>query len=92
MNLETLETRLHILIKRLPLNNNNHNQQYQQQGNNTSVAMGTMIPTPGVSQSGNSSVNLSSSMDQSFVAANGGNTTGGMHSASFTSSDGIYTS
>ncbi|XP_071711216.1 histone acetyltransferase HAC1-like [Rutidosis leptorrhynchoides] len=42
LNLETLETRLHILIKRLPLSN--QNQQYQQ--GNTSVPVGTMIPNP----------------------------------------------
>ncbi|CAH1442644.1 unnamed protein product [Lactuca virosa] len=74
MNLETLEIRLHSLIKRLPLNN--HNQQYQQQGNrNTSVAMGIMIPTPGVSQTGNSSLTVQSSMDHSF--SNGGGLTNG---------------
>ncbi|KAI3726595.1 hypothetical protein L1987_66393 [Smallanthus sonchifolius] len=60
MNIDTLENRLHILIKRLPLNN--HNQQYQQQGN-TSVHMGTMIPIPGMPQSGNSSLTVPSSMD-----------------------------
>lgn len=98
MNLETLEARLHVLIKRLPLSNN-PNQQYQQPGN-ASVAVGTMIPTPGVSQSGNSSLNIPSSMDQS---ENGGNTmvntgnfipnpTGVMHNGSFNTSDGIYIS
>ncbi|KAJ9567631.1 hypothetical protein OSB04_003597 [Centaurea solstitialis] len=72
MNLETLENRLHVLIKRLPLNNHNQ-QQYQQQGN-TSVAMGTMIPTPGMPQSGNSSsIMVPSSMDNSFLMAGGGN-------------------
>nr|XP_043635392.1 histone acetyltransferase HAC1-like isoform X2 [Erigeron canadensis] len=100
VNLETLEIRLHDIIKRVSLNN--HAQQYQQQGN-TSVAMGTMIPTPGISQSANSSLNAQSSMDHSFVAANGGNTmvntgsfipntmgpSGGMHSGHFTSSDGV---
>lgn len=87
MNLETLEIRLHSLIKRLPLNN--HNQQYQQQGNrNTSVAMGIMIPTPGVSQTGNSSVTVQSSMDHSF--SNGGNTGSFIpNSGSFSSSDSI---
>nr|GEU76674.1 histone acetyltransferase HAC1-like isoform X1 [Tanacetum cinerariifolium] len=100
LNLETLEARLHVLIKRLPLNNN-PNQQYQQPGN-ASVAAGTMIPTPGVSHSGNSSLNIPSSMDQSFVSANGGNTigntgnfipntTGGIHNGSFNSSDGGLT-
>lgn len=70
MNLETLETRLHILIKRLPLSN--QNQQYQQQAN-TSVPMGTMIPNPGMPQSGNSNIMVPSSMDTSFVGAGGGN-------------------
>ncbi|KAL8230991.1 hypothetical protein R6Q57_000769 [Mikania cordata] len=53
MNTDTLENRLHILIKHLPLNN--HNQQYQKQGN-TSAHMATMIPNPGMPQSGNSSL------------------------------------
>ncbi|XP_024973121.1 histone acetyltransferase HAC1-like isoform X2 [Cynara cardunculus var. scolymus] len=104
MNLETLETRLHVLIKRLPLNN--HNQQYQQQGN-TSVGMGTMIPTPGVSQSGSSSLTAPSSVDHSFPANSGSNMvsavntgnfipnttglSGGMHSGSFSSADGGLT-
>ncbi|KAI3758727.1 hypothetical protein L6452_06298 [Arctium lappa] len=106
MNLETLENRLHVLIKRLPLNN--HNQQYQQQGN-SSVAMGTMIPNPGMPQSGNSSIMIPSSMDNSFVVAGGGNgmvssavNTGsflpnttrilsGMHNGSLGSSDGGLT-
>ncbi|KAJ9567104.1 hypothetical protein OSB04_003070 [Centaurea solstitialis] len=104
MNLETLENRLQILIRRLPLNN--HNQRYQQQ-NNTSVAMGTMIPTPGVAQSGNSSLMVPSSRDSSLVGPGGGNsmmssgvnagsfsmnTTGpsrGMHSGSFGSEGGL---
>ncbi|KAI3785391.1 hypothetical protein L1987_44509 [Smallanthus sonchifolius] len=71
MNIDTLENRLHILIKRLPLNN--HNQQYQQQGN-TSVHMGTMIPNPGMPQSGNSSLTVPSSMDNMVQpAVNTGN-------------------
>ncbi|CAI9294115.1 unnamed protein product [Lactuca saligna] len=53
MNLDTLENRLHILIRRLPLCN--QNQHYQQQGN-TSVPMGTMIPNLGMAQSGNSNI------------------------------------
>ncbi|KAL4583212.1 hypothetical protein LXL04_007779 [Taraxacum kok-saghyz] len=73
MNLETLENRLHILIRRLPLSN--QNQQYQQQGNNTSaVPMGTMIPNPGMPQSGNSTTMVTPSMDNnSFVGGGGGN-------------------
>ncbi|KAK9066804.1 hypothetical protein SSX86_014127 [Deinandra increscens subsp. villosa] len=55
-NIDTLEHRLHSLIKRLP-----HNQQYQQQGN-TSVRMGTMIPNPGMPQSGDSSLTVPLSM------------------------------
>ncbi|KAL7605928.1 hypothetical protein Lser_V15G19140 [Lactuca serriola] len=68
MNLDTLENRLHILIRRLPLSN--QNQQYQQQGN-TSVPMGTMIPNPGMPQSGNSNIMATSSMDNSFVVGGG---------------------
>ncbi|CAH1454279.1 unnamed protein product [Lactuca virosa] len=44
MSLDTLETRLHNLIRR-------PTQRYQQQNN--ASGMGTMIPTPGVPQSGN---------------------------------------
>ncbi|KAK1433395.1 hypothetical protein QVD17_10305 [Tagetes erecta] len=56
MNTNTLESRLHILIKRLP-----HNQQYQQ--GNSSAQIGTMIPNPGMPQSGNSTSTVQSSMD-----------------------------
>ncbi|XP_071693631.1 histone acetyltransferase HAC1-like [Rutidosis leptorrhynchoides] len=62
LNLETLENRLQILIKRLPFT-----QRYQQQQNNHSVAMGTMIPTPGVPQSGNSNLMSSSSVDNNSL-------------------------
>ncbi|KAK9054276.1 hypothetical protein SSX86_025354 [Deinandra increscens subsp. villosa] len=71
MNLETLENRLLVLIKRIPFSN--HNQQYQQQGN-TSVPMGTMIPNPGMPQSGSSSIMVPSSMNTMVPpAANTGN-------------------
>ncbi|XP_024976551.1 histone acetyltransferase HAC1-like isoform X1 [Cynara cardunculus var. scolymus] len=70
MNLETLETRLQVLIRRLPLNN--QNQRYQQQSN-SSVAIGTMIPTPGVPQSGNSNLMVPSSRDSSLIGPGGGN-------------------
>nr|XP_043608532.1 histone acetyltransferase HAC1 [Erigeron canadensis]XP_043608533.1 histone acetyltransferase HAC1 [Erigeron canadensis] len=49
MNLETLEIRINLLIA----HPNNQNLQYQQQ-NNANAATGTMIPTPGLPQSGNS--------------------------------------
>ncbi|KAI3761107.1 hypothetical protein L1987_51515 [Smallanthus sonchifolius] len=87
MNSETLENRLHVLIKRLP---------YQQQGN-TSVPMGTMIPNPGMPQSGNSSMMVPSSMDTMVPpAVNTGNflpnstrIPSGMHNGSLSSSDGM---
>ncbi|XP_076956534.1 histone acetyltransferase HAC1-like isoform X2 [Bidens hawaiensis] len=68
LNTDTLESRLHILIKHLPLNN--HNKQYQQHGN-TSVHM---IPNPGMPQNGNSSLTVPSSMDNMVPpAVNTGN-------------------
>ncbi|KAL6965665.1 histone acetyltransferase [Sarracenia purpurea var. burkii] len=67
MSLETLENRLHVLIMRL----NNHNQQYSQLVNSTSPTA-TMMPTPGVPQSGNSSLMVTSCMDTSMIAASGG--------------------
>ena len=70
MNLETFEARLHAVIKRFSMNSQ---QRYQQQQSNASASMGTMIPTPGVPQRGNSSSMGPSSTDNSLVAANGGN-------------------
>ncbi|XP_059643314.1 histone acetyltransferase HAC1-like [Cornus florida] len=102
-NLETLENRLHGLIKRLPLSN--HNQQYSQLVSSSSP-VGTMIPTPGMPHSGNSSLMVTSSVDTSIIAATGYNSiastnvsTGnllqtsngppvGIHGGSFNSSDG----
>ncbi|XP_052177038.1 histone acetyltransferase HAC1-like [Diospyros lotus] len=103
INLETLENRLHGLIKRLPMSN--HNQQYPQVVNSSS-SIGTMIPTPGMQHGGNSSMMVTSSMDTSLLAASGGNniapatgnagsvlpTTSGpsvaVHNSSFNSSNG----
>ncbi|KAF7147333.1 hypothetical protein RHSIM_Rhsim03G0000100 [Rhododendron simsii] len=101
MNLETLETRLHALIKRLPMSN--RNQHHPQLVNAPPIA--TMIPTPRMTHSGNS---ITSAVDASMVASSGGNgiappgtsvtegllpttTNGlsvGMASGSFNSSDG----
>ncbi|KAM0063020.1 putative histone acetyltransferase chromatin regulator PHD family [Helianthus debilis subsp. tardiflorus] len=94
MNVETLENRLHVLIKRLPFSS--HNQQYQQQGN-TSVPMGTMIPNPGMPQTGNSSIMVPSSMDTMVLPAvstgnflpNNTRIPSGMHNGSLSSSDGM---
>jgi E1A/CREB-binding protein len=63
LNLETLESRLHILIKQLPLNNHNNQQFPQQQHlNSSSSAIGTMIPTPGMMpQNVNSNLMVTSS-------------------------------
>lgn len=70
LNLETLERRLHILIKRFPANN--HNQQLSH--TNSSPPIGTMIPTPGFQQTGNSSFGGTSSVDSSFANNNSSNT------------------
>ncbi|XP_052181734.1 histone acetyltransferase HAC1-like isoform X2 [Diospyros lotus] len=102
MNLETLENRLHVLIKRLAMIN--HNQQYPHLVSSSSP-IGTMIPTPGMHHSGNSSVTVTSSVDTSSIVASGNRmppvaaNTGsllptsnvpsvGMHSGFFNSSDG----
>nr|XP_043614914.1 histone acetyltransferase HAC1-like isoform X2 [Erigeron canadensis] len=80
MNLDTLETRLRILNKKLQLSN--QNQQYHQQGN-TSVPMGTMIPNPSMPQSGNSSIMVSSETYKgSLGSSDGGLTNGYQHSKS----------
>ena len=102
MNLDTLENRLHILIKRPA----NQNQQFPQLVNPSS-SVGTMIPTPGMSHSVKSSSMVTSSVDTSMVSASGisiapttvktGNLLQvanglpvGMHSDPFNSSDGTY--
>lgn len=62
LNLATLESRLQFVIR---LSKTNHNQQFSQV--NTSPSMGTMIPTPGLPQTGNSSLMRMSSVDNSIV-------------------------
>ncbi|CAK9135556.1 unnamed protein product [Ilex paraguariensis] len=69
INMETLENRLHFLIKPLPLSN--HNEQYPQHVSSSST--GTMIPTPGMPQSGNSGLMVTSSVNTSMVASGGSN-------------------
>ncbi|MCE3214699.1 hypothetical protein HAX54_053074 [Datura stramonium] len=64
MDLSTLENRLLALIKRLPLNN--HSQQFSHV--NSSASIGTMIPTPGMPRSLNSSLIGTSSVDSSVTA------------------------
>ncbi|BFG37762.1 hypothetical protein CerSpe_240350 [Prunus speciosa] len=61
MNMETLESRLHNLIKRPQ----NQRQQYQQLVISSSP-IGTMIPTPGMSHNGNSNMMVTSSGDASM--------------------------
>ncbi|KAL0327972.1 UNVERIFIED_CONTAM: Histone acetyltransferase HAC1 [Sesamum calycinum] len=70
LNLATLESRLHVLIKRLPMSN--HNQQFSHA--NPSVSIGTMIPTPGLQQTGNSSLAGTPPVDSSLVVNNSSNT------------------
>lgn len=67
MNLNTLESRLSSLIKRAPVNN--HNQRPGQLVNPSS-SIGTMIPTPGMSHSGNSNLMVSSA-DTVMTASSG---------------------
>ncbi|XP_062110978.1 histone acetyltransferase HAC1-like isoform X2 [Humulus lupulus] len=66
MNLETLESRLHSLLRRPPPPN-----QPAQLVNNSS-SIGAMIPTPGMSHSGNSNMMVTSSGDTSMLSASGG--------------------
>ena len=94
-NLDTLESRLHDFIPSLkgpPLIS--HNQQFPQVVNSSS-AMSTMIPTPGMSN-----LMVTSSADTSMIAASacnsiapttvntGSGSSVGIHSGSFNSSDG----
>lgn len=102
-NLDTLESRLHDFIPSLkgpPLIS--HNQQFPQVVNSSS-AMSTMIPTPGMSN-----LMVTSSADTSMIAASacnsiapttvntgsllpaGGGSSVGIHSSSFNSSDGNF--
>lgn len=100
MNLGTLEPRLHSLLRRP--NVNNQTQQYQQLVNSSSP-IGTMIPTPGMSHSGNSTMAVTSTVDTSMISAGGSNSiapttvntgsllptgAGGLHSSSFNRLDG----
>lgn len=90
MNLDTLESRLHVFIKRPHFSSN------PQRSQSTSAPVATMIPTPGMSQHGNSNL-ISSAVDSSAVSAgssayllpteNGSST--GMHGVSTRTSDGI---
>ncbi|KAB1212752.1 Histone acetyltransferase HAC12 [Morella rubra] len=100
MNLGTLEPRLHSLLRRP--NVSNQTQQYQQLVNSSSP-IGTMIPTPGMSHSGNSTMAVTSTVDTSMISAGGSNSiapttvntgsllptgAGGLHSSSFNRLDG----
>ncbi|KAF2312942.1 hypothetical protein GH714_000898 [Hevea brasiliensis] len=97
MNLHTLESRLSSLIKRTPVNNHSHR---HMQHVNPSSSIGTMIPTPGLSHSGNSNM-MVSSVDTMMIASGGCDTisattvnmgsllpTSGLHGGSFSRSDG----
>ena len=92
MNLDTLESRLHQLIKRSHMN---PRAQYPQLVNSSSP-VGTMIPTPGMSHSGNSTMIVASSVDASMIGASAPTTvnpgsllpSGGIHGGSFNRSDG----
>ncbi|XP_070044184.1 histone acetyltransferase HAC1 isoform X2 [Nicotiana tomentosiformis] len=64
LNLNTLENRLHGLIKGLRMNN--HNQRVSRV--NSSGPIGTMIPTPGMAQGVNSALIGTSSFDSSMAS------------------------
>ncbi|KAL3510153.1 hypothetical protein ACH5RR_029554 [Cinchona calisaya] len=101
MNINTLENRLHCLIERLPLSNQNH--QYSHV--NSSSSIGTMIPTPGMPQSVNSNLMVTSSVDNGNTCNNiasstinsvnflpsYGPTVNASHGGSFSSADGPST-
>lgn len=61
----------------------NHNQQFSHA--NSSPSIGTMIPTPGLQQSGNSSITGTQSVDSSLIVNNSSNTIGpsGVNSGNF---------
>ena len=97
MNLDTLETRLHNLIKRSPPNN--QNQQYQQVVSSSST-ISQMIPTPGMAHSGNSKMMVASSDDSvistsaslapTTVSTGSIMPTGGINGGSFNRADGAF--
>ncbi|XP_010259946.1 PREDICTED: histone acetyltransferase HAC1-like [Nelumbo nucifera] len=64
MNMDTLEHRLQTVIKRTPTGN--HDQQLKHTSSSSSV--GTMIPTPGMPQSGSSNLMVASSVDNSLIS------------------------
>ncbi|KAJ6676005.1 HISTONE ACETYLTRANSFERASE HAC12 [Salix viminalis] len=97
LNQSTLESRLSSLLKRSPTNS--HIQRHQQLVNSSS-SIGTMIPTPGMSSSGNSNL-MTSSVDTMMITSSGCDTlapsavntgsllpSSGMHGSSFSRSDG----
>ncbi|KAJ6367343.1 hypothetical protein OIU77_003658 [Salix suchowensis] len=97
VDMSTLEIRLSSLLKRPPANSQN---QRHQQLVNSSSSIGTMIPTPGMSNSGNSNM-MTSSVDTMMISSSGrdsiapapANTgsllpSSGMHNGSFSRPDG----
>ncbi|CAA7407437.1 unnamed protein product [Spirodela intermedia] len=104
LNMETLESRLHSILRGYP----NHNQPATRHISSSSP-VSTMIPTPGMSESNSSNPSLPSSLDNSMLvttrfgnveptpanmgsivpSANGVTSTG--HSGTFTTSDGLLT-
>ncbi|KAF5806421.1 putative histone acetyltransferase [Helianthus annuus] len=80
LNLDTLENRLQALLKRNSMNN--QNQRYQQQSN-ANASMGTMIPTPGFPQNGNSGNMMSSVVNQGSFSMTTPGPSRSMHTGSF---------
>lgn len=101
MNIETLEHRVHTLLKRT--SSTSHKQPVSHIMSSSS-SISTMIPTPGMSHSGGMNSMIPSSVDNSttsssvvtqntvntgHLSANG--TGGGVHGSSFNASDGNLT-
>ncbi|XP_047315188.1 histone acetyltransferase HAC1-like isoform X2 [Impatiens glandulifera] len=71
LNLDTLETRIHAFIKRTSLSS--LNQQFHQVVKSSSSSIGPMIPTPGMPRVGNTSLEISPSVDSTMVPSTSGN-------------------
>ncbi|KAL5708943.1 histone acetyltransferase [Ranunculus cassubicifolius] len=98
LNMDTLDTRLYTLIKRLPASG--HSQQLNHNAlphNASSSSISTMIPTPGISHSGNMNLTVTSSLDSSMNPTSGYSALvpnnvnmGSLHQNANGSSSGIY--
>lgn len=78
MNVDTLEHRIQVLIRRSSMNRNQQRQQHA----NSSSSIGTMIPTPGMSHSGNSNMMLTSAVDTAMLSASNNMATANVNTGS----------